>query len=121
MELLKKVGALADVEKAAASKNLRRGKGKMRNRRYVQRKGPLVIYGSDSGIRWGACGWGQRLHLMGRGGGPGLGRRAMQWACVAGRLRCAALPPPSAALHRATHFLATGTAFQLSTACHLAS
>ena len=32
------------------SKNLRRGKGKMRNRRYVQRKGPLIIYGNDSGI-----------------------------------------------------------------------
>ncbi len=53
------VGALADVEKAKASKNLRRGKGKMRNRRYVQRKGPLVIYGNDSGIRWvgGLRGW----------------------------------------------------------------
>jgi large subunit ribosomal protein L4e len=50
VELLKKVGAFADVEKAKASKNLRRGKGKMRNRRYVQRKGPLVIYGNDSGI-----------------------------------------------------------------------
>lgn len=36
------------------SKNLRRGKGKMRNRRYVQRKGPLVIYGNDAGIRCGA-------------------------------------------------------------------
>ncbi len=34
-----------------ASKNLRRGKGKMRNRRYVQRKGPLVVYGNDAGIR----------------------------------------------------------------------
>jgi hypothetical protein len=32
------------------SKNLRRGKGKMRNRRYVARKGPLVVYGADSGI-----------------------------------------------------------------------
>eukprot|EP00887_Chlorella_sp_A99_P000482 scaffold17.g482.t1 len=50
VELLKKVGAYADVEKAAASKNLRRGKGKMRNRRYVARKGPLVIYGSDAGV-----------------------------------------------------------------------
>jgi large subunit ribosomal protein L4e len=50
VELLKKVGALADVEKAKASKNLRRGKGKMRNRRYVQRKGPLVVYGNDAGI-----------------------------------------------------------------------
>lgn len=37
------------------SKNLRRGKGKMRNRRYVQRKGPLVIYGNDAGIRCGAA------------------------------------------------------------------
>lgn len=27
-----------------------RGKGKMRNRRYVLRKGPLVVYGSDNGI-----------------------------------------------------------------------
>ncbi|KAI7839752.1 hypothetical protein COHA_006556 [Chlorella ohadii] len=50
VELLKKVGAYADVEKAKASKNLRRGKGKMRNRRYVQRKGPLVVYGNDAGI-----------------------------------------------------------------------
>jgi len=50
LELLKSVGALADVEKAKDSKNLRRGKGKMRNRRYVQRKGPLVVYANDSGI-----------------------------------------------------------------------
>jgi hypothetical protein len=41
---------LADVEKARASRNLRRGKGKMRNRRYVTRKGPLVVYGENSGI-----------------------------------------------------------------------
>lgn len=27
-----------------------RGKGKMRNRRYVLRKGPLVVFGSDHGI-----------------------------------------------------------------------
>lgn len=40
----------ADVEKARASRNLRRGKGKMRNRRYVTRKGPLVVYSGDSGI-----------------------------------------------------------------------
>ena len=49
-DVLKGVGATADVDKVAASRNLRRGKGKMRNRRYVQRKGPLVIYGADSGI-----------------------------------------------------------------------
>jgi len=50
VELLKSVGAIADVEKSKASKNIRRGKGKMRNRRYVLRKGPLVVYGTDNGI-----------------------------------------------------------------------
>ena len=50
IELLKKVGALADATKAKESKNLRRGKGKMRNRRYVNRKGPLIVYDQDNGI-----------------------------------------------------------------------
>lgn len=44
------VGAYADVEKAKASRNIRRGKGKMRNRRYVGRKGPLVVFGEEDGI-----------------------------------------------------------------------
>lgn len=44
------MGAYADVEKAKASRNIRRGKGKMRNRRYVGRKGPLVVFGDESGI-----------------------------------------------------------------------
>jgi large subunit ribosomal protein L4e len=50
--LLKEVGAYEDVEKAKESKQITSGKGKMRNRRYSQRKGPLVVYsGSDgSGI-----------------------------------------------------------------------
>jgi len=51
--LLKSVGAYDDVEKAAASKKVRRGKGKMRNRRYRQRRGPLVIYNTDAGITRG--------------------------------------------------------------------
>jgi len=43
------VGASADVEKVQGSKKLRPGKGKMRqNRRYVKRRGPLVIHASDS-------------------------------------------------------------------------
>jgi large subunit ribosomal protein L4e len=50
VQLLKKVGAHDDVDKVIASRNLRRGKGKMRNRRYVMRKGPLVVYKDDSGI-----------------------------------------------------------------------
>merc|ERR1719440_275964 len=48
--LLKKFGAYADVEKVLASKTLRAGKGKMRNRRFVQRRGPLVVYANDAGI-----------------------------------------------------------------------
>ena len=43
-------GADADAEKARDSRNIRRGKGKMRNRRYTTRKGPLVVYSEDSGI-----------------------------------------------------------------------
>ncbi len=43
------VGATADVEKVQASKKIRAGKGKMRqNRRYVKRRGPLVIHDSDA-------------------------------------------------------------------------
>jgi len=50
MEVLKKIGAFPDVEKSKDSKAIRSGKGKMRNRRYVLRKGPLVVYGNNSGI-----------------------------------------------------------------------
>ncbi|GMH46748.1 hypothetical protein TrRE_jg3728 [Triparma retinervis] len=52
-ELLKSVGAFDDVEKCAASKKIRAGKGKMRNRRYVMRRGPLVVYSSNDGIEQG--------------------------------------------------------------------
>jgi len=48
--LLAAIGADDDVEKARASKNLRRGKGKMRNRRYVARRGPLVISGGSTEV-----------------------------------------------------------------------
>jgi len=49
-EVLVKIGAMADVEKVKASHAIRAGKGKMRNRRYVSKKGPLVVYGNDSGL-----------------------------------------------------------------------
>jgi len=42
--LLKALNAFSDVEKVKDSRKLRAGKGKMRNRRYVQRRGPLVVY-----------------------------------------------------------------------------
>jgi len=42
--VLKTIGAYADVQKVIDSKKIRAGKGKMRNRRYVKRRGPLIIY-----------------------------------------------------------------------------
>ncbi len=48
--LLKAIHAYADVERAVESKKLRAGKGKMRNRRYRMRRGPLVVYSEDNGI-----------------------------------------------------------------------
>jgi len=47
---LKHIGAYTEVEKVKASRKLRAGKGKMRNRRHVQRLGPLVVYNEDKGI-----------------------------------------------------------------------
>jgi len=49
-DILAAVGALDDVEKAASSKQVRAGKGKMRNRRYTLRRGPLVIYQANDGL-----------------------------------------------------------------------
>jgi large subunit ribosomal protein L4e len=49
--LLKTVGAFEDVERSRESHQLRTGRGKMRNRRHVQRHGPLVIYEKDEGVR----------------------------------------------------------------------
>lgn len=49
-EVLQAVGALSDVEKAANSKQIRAGKGKMRNRRYTLRRGPLIIYKTNDGV-----------------------------------------------------------------------
>jgi len=50
LEALKKIGALDDVVKAKESRKLRRGVGKMRNRRHVMRRGPLVVYNEDHGV-----------------------------------------------------------------------
>jgi len=42
--LLKALNAYEDVEKVKNSRQVRSGQGKMRNRRYIQRRGPLIIY-----------------------------------------------------------------------------
>jgi len=50
VQVLKKLKAWSDIEKVYSSKRFRAGKGKMRNRRRIQRRGPLVIYNKDNGI-----------------------------------------------------------------------
>merc|ERR1712022_5857 len=40
VKILKDIGAFEDVEKSKSSRQIRSGKGKMRNRRHVQRRGP---------------------------------------------------------------------------------
>jgi len=47
---LKSINAWNDVVKVYKSRRFRAGKGKMRNRRRIQRRGPLVIYGNDQGV-----------------------------------------------------------------------
>merc|ERR1712071_407318 len=44
------MGAWADVAKVYATKRMRAGKGKLRNRRTVMKRGPLVIYDQDQGL-----------------------------------------------------------------------
>ena len=48
--VLRRLKAWPDIEKVKASRRFRAGKGKMRNRRHVQRRGPLIIYSQDNGI-----------------------------------------------------------------------
>jgi len=45
---LKKFGAYEDVERVANTKVIRAGKGKLRNRRYRLRKGPLFVYNNEN-------------------------------------------------------------------------
>lgn len=49
LQFLRSIRAMQDVEKVVASKHVRPGKGKWRNRRYVSRKGPLVVFSGKSG------------------------------------------------------------------------
>lgn len=48
VRFLKDVGAFDDVKKVANSIKVRAGLGKLRNRRYRTRRGPLVIYGGKN-------------------------------------------------------------------------
>lgn len=50
LELLEGLGCGSELTKVNSSKKLRSGKGKMRDRKYTMRRGPLVVYGEDSGL-----------------------------------------------------------------------
>ncbi|RXG68279.1 60S ribosomal protein L4 [Armadillidium vulgare] len=50
MMFLRKCRAWSDVLKVYKSKRFRAGIGKMRNRRTIQRTGPLIVYNKDEGI-----------------------------------------------------------------------
>ena len=50
LKVLERFGAGKDVERCAESKKLRAGVGKSRNRRYVIRRGPLVVYDNKLGL-----------------------------------------------------------------------
>lgn len=50
MIFLHRIKAWADINKVYKSKRMRAGKGKMRNRRRIQKLGPLVVYDQDQGL-----------------------------------------------------------------------
>ncbi|XP_066255305.1 large ribosomal subunit protein uL4 [Euwallacea similis] len=51
VQFLRRIKAWADIQKVYKSQRFRAGKGKMRNRRRIQRRGPLVVYHQDQGLR----------------------------------------------------------------------
>jgi len=48
--LLKSVGAWDDVKRVYATRRMRAGRGKSRNRKHVQKLGPAIVYNQDNGI-----------------------------------------------------------------------
>jgi len=49
--ILGTVGAECEIERVKASRKIHKGRGKLRNRRYTSRKGPMVVYANDYGIK----------------------------------------------------------------------
>merc|ERR1711997_527982 len=50
VSLLQRLNAYEDVEKVYASRRMRAGRGKSRDRKHVQKLGPALVYAQDSGI-----------------------------------------------------------------------
>lgn len=50
VDLLKQLGAWDDVKRVYATRRMRAGRGKSRDRKHVQKLGPAIIYAQDNGI-----------------------------------------------------------------------
>ncbi|GAA50642.1 large subunit ribosomal protein L4e [Clonorchis sinensis] len=50
VKVLKSVKAWSDIQKVYNSQRFRAGRGKMRNRRRIQKRGPIIIFRKDDGI-----------------------------------------------------------------------
>merc|ERR1712126_453426 len=50
VQFMKKTKIWPDIQKVYKSRRFRAGKGKMRNRRRIQKLGPLIIYDKDQGL-----------------------------------------------------------------------
>merc|ERR1712038_1750635 len=50
VDLLKQLGAWDDVKRVYATRRMRAGRGKSRDRKHVQKLGPAIVYAQDNGI-----------------------------------------------------------------------
>merc|ERR1711974_318323 len=50
LAIITAVGARAEIKKTNATRQIRKGRGKIRNRRHVTRKGPMILFANDYGI-----------------------------------------------------------------------
>merc|ERR1711997_1360534 len=50
VDLLKQLGAWDDVKRVYATRRMRAGRGKSRDRKHVQKLGPALVYAQDNGI-----------------------------------------------------------------------
>merc|ERR1712050_281471 len=48
--MLKRTKAYNDIDQVCKTKRMRAGKGKMRNRRRIMKRGPLIVYDQDQGL-----------------------------------------------------------------------
>merc|ERR1711942_242909 len=80
---LRHLEAWEDVERVKSSRRMRAGRGKMRNRRFVQKRGPLIIYDQDDGVTLLPV---DKLNLLKLAPGGHVGRFCIWTASAFGKL-----------------------------------